>query len=108
MKTTVLILAGISVAALVYIIANAPPTQYATGNDDVEDAANNSSVWGSKQRIGGAGNSLGGKLKEGVGKLTGDDSLQAEGAGDQVTGKLKDAVGSVAQAAGDTLHNLNR
>ena len=108
MKTTVLILAGISVAALVYIIANAPPTQYATGNDDVEDAANKSSVWGSKQRIGGVGSSLGGNLKEGLGKLTGNDDLQAEGAGDQVAGKVKDAVGSAAQAVGDTLHDLNR
>ena len=34
--------------------------------------------------------------------------LADEGAGDQVTGRVKNAAGAVAQAAGETHHDLNR
>ncbi|MBW0104874.1 CsbD family protein [Pseudonocardia sp. KRD291] len=34
---------------------------------------------------------LGGKLKEGVGKLTGDEALEAQGQGDQVKSNVKQA-----------------
>lgn len=43
----------------------------------------------------------GGKLKEGAGKLTGDEKLQAEGEGDQASGKVKQAGDKVADAAKD-------
>lgn len=102
------ILAGTALAAAAYILFNQPGPQYATGYDSVEDAAGATGRWGSKARLSGAGNTLTGKLKEGVGKLTGDDQLQGEGLGDQVAGGLKDAAGEVAQAAGQTLHDLNR
>ena len=36
-----------------------------------------------------------GHIKDAVGGLTGDKSLQAEGKGDQIKGKVKDAVGKV-------------
>jgi uncharacterized protein YjbJ (UPF0337 family) len=36
-----------------------------------------------------------GHIKDAVGGLTGDSSLQAEGKGDQLKGKVKDAVGKV-------------
>lgn len=34
---------------------------------------------------------LGGKLKEGVGRLTGDEELEAQGQGDQVKSNVKQA-----------------
>ncbi|MDB4907415.1 MAG: CsbD family protein [Gemmatimonadetes bacterium] len=36
-----------------------------------------------------------GKVKDAVGGLTGDSSLQAEGKLDQAKGKVKDAIGKV-------------
>ena len=44
-------------------------------------------------RIEGAAKNIGGKIKEGVGKMTGDTKLQAEGKADQVEGKVQNAVG---------------
>ena len=39
-----------------------------------------------------------GKVKEGLGKATGDESLEAEGHGDQVIGNLKQAGEKVKDA----------
>ena len=47
------------------------------------------------QRIEGAANTVGGRIKDGVGGLTGNDRLQAEGKFDQVKGKALDAYGRV-------------
>lgn len=44
---------------------------------------------------------LGGKMKEGAGKATGDDEMEAEGKGDQASAKLKDGVEHVKDAAGN-------
>lgn len=52
-------------------------------------------------RIEGAAKNIGGKIKEGVGKMTGDTKLQAEGKADQVEGKVQNAVGG----AKDSLRN---
>ena len=41
----------------------------------------------------GKGNDVKGKVKDAVGGLTGDSSLQAEGKLDQAKGKVQDAVG---------------
>lgn len=41
---------------------------------------------------------LGGKLKEAVGKLTGDESTENEGKFDQITANLKDAGEKVKDA----------
>ena len=46
-------------------------------------------------RIEGAAKNIGGKIKEGVGKLTGDEKLKAEGRADQVEGKVQNAVGGL-------------
>ncbi len=51
-----------------------------------------------RNRVEGAADKLGGKLKEGVGKLTGDSKLQAEGKADQMKGGVKNAVGGAADA----------
>jgi uncharacterized protein YjbJ (UPF0337 family) len=107
MKALPWILAGVGFGLAGYFLLNQPPAEHATGNDAVEDAAGKTTLWGSKQRVAGSGFGLGGKVKEGFGKLTGDEDLQAEGAGDQAVGAVKDAAGQVAHAVGQTIHDLN-
>ncbi len=103
------ILAGVGIGLAVYVITNAPAQQSANGADpDVENAAAKSNVWGAKQRVAGTGGGLLGKVKEGVGRATGDNELAGEGAVDQVVGSVKDAAGKVAGAVGDTLHEANQ
>ncbi len=44
------------------------------------------------------GEEVGGKIKEGVGQLTGDDELENQGKGDQVKANLKQAADKVKDA----------
>ena len=46
-------------------------------------------------RTEGSATNLGGKVKEGAGKLTGDEKLKNEGVADKVKGKVQNVVGSV-------------
>jgi len=109
MKALPWILAGVGAgAAIAYVILNQPRPQTATGWDSVENAADRAVRWGSKSRVSGAGAKVAGKLKEGIGRIAGDGDLADEGVADQAVGAVKDAVGTIAQAAGDTLHDLNR
>ena len=108
MKAFPWIVAGVGFSVLAYIVLNQPGPQYATGDDDVEYAAGKTTLWGSKQRMAGIGGGLAGKVKEGLGRVTGDDELAAEGAGDQLVGAIKDTAGQAAQVAGQTIHDLNR
>ncbi len=50
-------------------------------------------------KAGNKGEKLGGKVKEGTGKATGNESLQAEGKGDQASANLKDGVEKFKDAA---------
>ena len=52
-------------------------------------------------RIEGAAKNIGGQIKEGVGKLTGDEKLKAEGRADRVEGKVQNAVGGVKDSLRD-------
>lgn len=108
MKTLPWIIAALGIGSAIYVVINTPGPEYETGNDGIESAARRTSQWGSKNRLGGAGTGIVGKIKSGVGALTGDVGLTDEGIGDQVAGGVKKAVGTVAQAAGQTLHDLNR
>ena len=108
MKNLGWIIGGASLALAVYVILNAPAPAFADGYDGVDNAGDRAGLWGAKQRFKGAGSSVLGKLKEGAGRVTGNESLAGEGVADQAAGGLKDAVGNVAQAAGQTLHDLNR
>jgi uncharacterized protein YjbJ (UPF0337 family) len=54
-----------------------------------------------KMRAEGAGQKMGGKIKEAAGKLTGDAKLQADGRADQTAGGIKNAVGGAADAVRD-------
>jgi uncharacterized protein YjbJ (UPF0337 family) len=97
---------GAAIAA--YILINTPGPEYATGNDSLEDAARSTAQWGSKKRVTSKGSSVLGKLKEGVGRATGDSDLASDGLVDQAAGAVQDAAGHVAQAAGEALHEVNR
>ncbi|ACA15277.1 CsbD family protein [Methylobacterium sp. 4-46] len=51
-----------------------------------------------KDRIEGSATNVGGKIKEGAGKLTGDEKLRSEGVADQVKGKVQNVVGGIKDA----------
>jgi uncharacterized protein YjbJ (UPF0337 family) len=108
MKTFAWLFAGIGIGLAVFLVANAPGPEYATGSDDVAGAARNTFGWGTKQRAKGMGAHIAGRVKEGLGNLTGDANLADSGVADQVEGTVREGVGNFAQAAGQTLHDLNR
>jgi uncharacterized protein YjbJ (UPF0337 family) len=54
-----------------------------------------------KDRIEGAAKTQTGKLKDAVGKMTGDQKLQAEGKLEKAEGKVQNAVGGMRDAARD-------
>jgi uncharacterized protein YjbJ (UPF0337 family) len=53
-------------------------------------------------RVDGAGHKLAGSVKEGFGKLTGDEKLQAEGAAEKTGGAVQNAFGGAKDAVRDT------
>jgi uncharacterized protein YjbJ (UPF0337 family) len=56
-----------------------------------------------KDRVQGSLDQAKGKVKEGVGNLTGDQKLKGEGKADQVAGKVENAVGSAKDKIRETL-----
>jgi uncharacterized protein YjbJ (UPF0337 family) len=54
-----------------------------------------------KDRIEGTGDKAKGSMKEGVGKLTGDEKLQGEGAADKTKGAAKSMVGGIKDTIRD-------
>ena len=56
-----------------------------------------------RDRVEGAAKNLKGKVKEGVGKVTGDAKLKSEGKADQVAGKVQNAIGGAKDALRDAL-----
>jgi uncharacterized protein YjbJ (UPF0337 family) len=56
-----------------------------------------------KDRVQGSVDQAKGKVKEGVGKLTGDQKLKGEGKADQAAGKVENAVGSAKDKIRETL-----
>ena len=109
MRASRLLLAGIGVgAALTYALFYDPKLQSEAGFDGVEDTADRMRRWGAKQRFRSGADTLVGRVKEGVGRIAGDDDLAGEGIGDQAVGAVKGTVGILGQAAGETIHDLNR
>jgi uncharacterized protein YjbJ (UPF0337 family) len=108
MKTIAWLAAGIGIGLALYLFANAPEPQYATGSEDLEDAARSTAGWGTRQRATGLGSNVVGRVKEGLGNLSGNPDLADEGTADQVAGNIREGAGKFAQAAGQTLHDLNR
>jgi uncharacterized protein YjbJ (UPF0337 family) len=58
-----------------------------------------------KDRIKGSAEQAKGKIKETVGKATGDAKLQGEGKADQVAGKFQNTVGGMKDAAKETVED---
>ncbi len=56
-----------------------------------------------EDRTEGSAKQMGGKLKEGAGKLFGDAKMKNEGRADQAEGKLQNAWGSAKDEARETL-----
>jgi uncharacterized protein YjbJ (UPF0337 family) len=108
MKTIAWFAAGIGIGIVLYLIANSPGPQYATGSDTLEDAARSAKDWGARQRVSGAGADVLGRIKEDLGEFTGSPELADEGVADRVAGNINEGAGKFAQAAGQTLHDLNR
>jgi len=54
-----------------------------------------------KERIKGSAQQQKGALKEGAGKILGDEKLKAEGKMDKAEGKIRNAVGSAKDAIRD-------
>ena len=51
-----------------------------------------------KDRVKGSTTNLTGKVKEGAGKVTGDEKLRNEGVVDRVKGKVQNAIGGIKDA----------
>jgi uncharacterized protein YjbJ (UPF0337 family) len=52
---------------------------------------------GTEDRVEGAGNVVGGRLRNAVGGLTGDNSEQVKGKVQELKGKAQDAIGKAKQ-----------
>ena len=99
MKALPWIVAGIGVGILAYIAFANRELWYVIESDGIEKAARKTFGWGTRQRAAGTGGQVIGKLKEGLGRVSGDGDLAAVGLADQIGGAARGAVGSVAQAA---------
>jgi uncharacterized protein YjbJ (UPF0337 family) len=112
MKALPWIIAGMGVGVgLTLVMLNeqvGPQPEYATGSDSVERAARKTFGWGTKRRAEGKAGSVVGAIKEGIGRVTGNDQMTNEGAADRVVGNVKDAAGQLGNAVGETIHDLNR
>ena len=82
-----------------------------SGNSQAVDGADEFGVragaWGTRKRAGGLGGVLGGKLKQGAGRLVDDPGLEGEGVVDEITGRVKNAVGQAAQTVGGAVLENN-
>ncbi|MHB1672908.1 MAG: CsbD family protein [Acidobacteriaceae bacterium] len=91
-----------------YIILDRRAARYATEYDELDAAADRTDLWGSRQRIAGTGRDLLGRVKEGIGRITGNDDLAGRGVVDQIAGAMQNATGKAANAASDTIRDFNR
>jgi len=55
-----------------------------------------------EDRTEGSAKQMGGKLKEGAGKLLGDEKMKSDGQADQAEGKLQNTWGSMKDEARET------
>lgn len=59
-----------------------------------------------ENRVQGAWDKAKGAVKEGIGKMTGDEKMQAEGKADKVAGKAESAVGGVKDSVRDAADKI--
>ncbi len=53
------------------------------------------------EQVSGKGHSIKGKVKEGIGKLTNDEDMEAEGQAEQGEGKVREGIGKAGRAVSD-------
>jgi uncharacterized protein YjbJ (UPF0337 family) len=61
-----------------------------------------------EDRISGTARNVGGKLEEGVGRVTGDAKTQTQGKLDQAVGAAQDLYGQASDAAVDTVTTFDK
>jgi uncharacterized protein YjbJ (UPF0337 family) len=61
-----------------------------------------------EDRVEGAAKNLGGKVKEGIGKVVGDEKLRREGQVDQVKGRTENAIGGIKDKAREEQEEIER
>jgi uncharacterized protein YjbJ (UPF0337 family) len=61
-----------------------------------------------ENRISGTAKNLGGKLEEGIGRVTGDARTRTQGQMRQAEGSLQDLYGQAVDAAGDAVDAVRR
>jgi uncharacterized protein YjbJ (UPF0337 family) len=61
-----------------------------------------------QDRISGTARNVGGKIEEGIGRLTGDARTQIQGKLDQAAGAAQDLYGQTADAARDTAASFDK
>jgi uncharacterized protein YjbJ (UPF0337 family) len=61
-----------------------------------------------ENRVEGSAKNIGGKIKEGFGKLTGDSKTEAEGKMDQAEGKVQNTVGGIKDAVKDAFSDRKK
>ncbi|HEU0165984.1 MAG TPA: CsbD family protein [Thermomicrobiales bacterium] len=59
-----------------------------------------------KDRVDGAGDKVSGSIKEGVGKLAGDEQTENEGKADQAKGDLKQGIADVKDKVSDAVKKI--
>lgn len=109
MRNLAWIVASLGAGAALWVMWHRRDRQYqANGVAAIEDTAKTTFGWGTRQRVAGSAERVGGKIKEGLGRLAGKDNLAGEGVMEETVGAARDAAGTLAQAAGETIHDLNR
>ena len=61
-------------------------------------------VGSTTDKVTGAANQVGGKIKEGVGKAIGNEQMEVEGKVQQVKGKVQKSVGDAKETIKDTVN----
>jgi uncharacterized protein YjbJ (UPF0337 family) len=61
-----------------------------------------------KEHIKGAADKVKGAIKEGAGKISGDDRLVAEGKADKAAGAARESVGDIKDAARKVVDSTKR
>jgi uncharacterized protein YjbJ (UPF0337 family) len=56
-----------------------------------------------KDRIAGSAKQAGGAIKEGLGKIAGDQKLQTEGSAERIAGKVQNTIGGAKDAIRDAM-----
>ena len=107
LKNFLWFLGGATLIAAVYTVMNQQAGITASA-DGVDEAGTKAGLWGTAQRGFGFGGQLKGKLEQGVGSLTGDETLTNQGVFDEVAGSVKGAAGKLAQVVGKTIQDLKK